>query len=339
MSRKKPIRSKRRTDASIARDDFKNWENLDSLPALAKGGPARAIVKLNPHRIVGGFDVPGLAIYPLEWESHLERISLLTVLMCHDVDAVATQPRQLNYLLDGIPRQYYPDLFIRGGLGDFYIEIKPLEILFEDENVDRYADVARRFREAGSKVFFLTDDQVYVKPRSETLELLKRYLCDPLSDTAVADARSATNHAPLSIGMLSEATGLDVREIYTLLAQRHLAMNWSDSLNLETKVGSPCETLPGLSLEAILNSGPFADLLAELSLGRRPTDQRKLARAKAVRQPIRQPARLSMVGGFPKRRGKHRQYEPLDQLGSDVAERVVHLRTAVSKPARGGYAK
>ncbi|NPT37489.1 hypothetical protein [Paraburkholderia xenovorans] len=296
--------------------DLTQWNNFDALPPVGDG-PARGIVRKTPYRIVGGLDVPGRTIYPAEWESYLERASISTLLMCQDIESFATQPQELIYRLQGLPRSCFPDLFVTGGFGTAYVEVKPLEILVSDENIERYIEVARRLRATGSAIFFFIDTDILVEPRVKTVMFLNRYARTILSAEALGKTQQIADKKILPLKQLQAEAGLTLRDVYAMLAQRHLSMDLSTSLRSDSFVWLPSKSLPELSFGGILASSEFSDLLAELSLGRRPTDKRQLALAKAGRQRVRRPAGLSMVGDFPRRKAGSRIYEPLDLLRDD----------------------
>ncbi|MCG5078267.1 hypothetical protein [Paraburkholderia tagetis] len=180
-----PSKRKKKTiapDVSVALE----WDNLESLPAdRERKLPARTIVTSTPYRIVGGFSLPSRSPWPLEWESYGERMTLATLALSQGLDFVATQPDELRYHLDGIPRRYYPDLLVRGPLGECFVEVKPLPILVKDENVQRYAEVAARLMAVGKRLEFLTDDQIIIKPRVANVSLLRRYISSHLEATEV----------------------------------------------------------------------------------------------------------------------------------------------------------
>ncbi|MFP3604651.1 hypothetical protein [Paraburkholderia sp. SIMBA_053] len=309
--------AKKSTETATALSvDLIQWNNFDMLPPVGDG-PARGIVRKTPYRIVGGLDVPGRTVYPAEWESYLERASISTLLLCQDVESFATQPQELIYQLRGLPRSCFPDLLITGDFGSAYVEVKPLEILVHDENIERYIEVARRLRAAGSAIFFFVDADILAKPRVQTVMFLNRYARTLLSTEALNTMRQITDKRILPLKQLQTEAGLTLRDVYAMLAQRHLSVDWSTQLSSDSLVWLPSKSLPGLSFGAILASSQFSDLLADLSLGRRPTDKRQLALAKAGRQRIRRPAGLSMVGDFPSRKAGGRVYEPLDLLRDD----------------------
>jgi hypothetical protein len=240
----------------------------------------------------------------------------------------------LVYQLQDLPRSCYPDLFVCGDFGKAYVEVKPLEILVRDENIERYVEVARRLRAAGSALFFLVDADVLVKPRVQTVMFLNRYARAALTPEALRAMQLVADKRVLSLKQLQSESKLSLLDIYAMLAQRHLSMDWSASLDFNSFVWLPSQSLPELSLGAILAASEFSDLLAELSLGRRPTNKRQLALAKAGKQRVRRPARLSMVGDFPQRKAGTRVYEPLDLLRDDDGQSVAENGEKSQRGAR-----
>ncbi|MEQ5840135.1 hypothetical protein N0A02_11935 [Paraburkholderia acidicola] len=317
--------TKRRKRETVPRDiDLKDWENLHSLPADKENRqPARTIISSTSYRIVGGFDLPDRTSYPLEWESYLERVSYFTLAMCHDVEWMGSQPDELRYVADGSPRTYYPDLLVQANGSECFLEVKPLVYLVQDENLTRYADIASRLRARGKRLVFLTDDQILsVKARTENIMLMRRYITGVLAEEKIGAVHEPLVNQPLSIKELVLTGTVDVRDIHTMIAQHHLVVEWDVLITLDAAVRLPTSDDKGLTFERILSSGRFSHLLAQLSLGHRPTDQRELALAKAYGQRMRSSAGPSIAGGFPKDKSKRRIYEPLDDLRETLSSRT-----------------
>jgi hypothetical protein len=190
--------------------DLAQWNNFDALPPVGDG-PARGIVRKTPYRIVGGLDVPGRTVYPAEWESYLERASISTLLLCQDIESFATQPQELIYQLQDLPRSCFPDLFVTGDFGTAYVEVKPLEILVRDENIERYIEVARRLRAAGRAIFFFIDADILVKPRVQTVMFLNRYARTVISTEELTMMRQVVNKKILPLKQLQTEAGLTLR--------------------------------------------------------------------------------------------------------------------------------
>ncbi|HDR9238098.1 TPA: hypothetical protein QDB43_001809 [Burkholderia vietnamiensis] len=326
-SRDMPFAARRRP---ASRDhDSAEWDDLNSLPADKKNKqPARSIISVVPHRIVGGFDLPGRAPYALEWESYLERVCYATLAMSQDVEWMASQPDELQYVLDGVPRRYYPDLFVRCSSGEYYVEVKPLAILVRDDNLCRYTEIARKLRIKGKNLVFLTDEQILSKKeRVENVMLMRRYISGVLDEQRGSTVVQRLSDGALSISELTECCEVSIREIYTMVARRYLTIDWDQTVTLRSSVTTPTSDNKGLAFETLINSGRFYPLLAQLAMGYRPQDQRMLELAKIEGQRGRTPEGPSIVGGFPSEKSKSRIYEPDDVLRNSSSRRIARNRT------------
>lgn len=332
-----PFTSKRKRKKQPSEDDTRDWNNLNALPADNRR-PARTIISSAPHRIVGGFDLPNRTPYPLEWESYLERVCYATLAMSLDVEWMASQPVELKFHLSGVPHRYFPDLVIRGPFGECFVEVKPLAILVSDENLERYVEVARLLRAAGKKIAFLTDSQILVSRRENNVLFIRRYLSGALTVDTIAAVHANLKDEPLPIDVLMRRASIDLREVYTMVAQRHLHLDWDRVIGLSTLVSLAGSGEQEMTFERIATSGGFSDLLAQIALGHRPTGQRQLALAKAYGQPIRKPPGLSIVGDFPEEKRKRRVYEPVDVFREPSAQGPGRsgVRAAHSRPSRKG---
>ncbi|WP_260435046.1 MULTISPECIES: hypothetical protein [unclassified Burkholderia] len=306
-----------------------DWDDLNSLPADKENEqPARSIISTVPHRIVGGFDLPGRAPYALEWESYLERVCYATLAMSQDVEWMASQPDELKYVLDGVPRRYYPDLFVRCSSGECYVEVKPLAILVRDDNLSRYAELALKLRVNGKRLVFLTDEQILSKrERVENVMLMRRYINGVLDEQRICAVLLRLSDGALSIGELTACCEVSIREIYTMIARRYLTVDWDQPITLESGVTKPTSGSKGLAFETLINSGRFYPLLAQLAMGRRPQDQRMLELAKIDGQRGRTSEGPSIVGGLSREKSKGRIYESNDVLRNPISRRTARYRT------------
>ncbi|MDT6997665.1 hypothetical protein [Burkholderia cenocepacia] len=304
------------------------WDDFNSLPADKKNKqPARAIISAAPHRIVGGFDLPGRAPYALEWESYLERVCYATLAMSPDVEWMASQPEELKYVLDGVPRRYYPDLFVRYSGGECYVEVKPLAILVRDENLSRYVELALKLRTDGRRLVFLTDDQILSnKERVENVMLMRRYINGVLNEERIGAVLRRLSNGAVPIGELTEHCEVSLREIYTMVAKRYLTIDWDTRITLQSSVTTSTSDERRLTFETLINSGRFYPLLAQLAMGHRPEDQRTLVLAKIDGQRSRSSEGPSIVGGFPKEKSKGRIYESNDVLRNPISRRTSRNR-------------
>jgi hypothetical protein len=306
-----PFSSKRKSKTQSVDRDALQWDDVTTLPAVG-GQPARNIISKTPHRIVGGLELPDRAPYALDWESFLERVCILTLAMSQDVDWIASQPTELRFELNGSSARYFPDLLIRGKFGECYVEVKPLAVLVEPENLSRYAKIAAQMRTEEKRLVFLTDEQILGGDRTSNVMLMRRYISGSLDEDCTAAVRNSLKDCAMPIQQLMRDTNVDLRTVYTMIARRQLVTDWERVIAPCAEVALPSSDRKGLRFEHILSSGRFGDLLAQLAMGHRPTDKRELALAKAHGQPLRKPASISTIGDFPRDKHPGRIYEPVD---------------------------
>lgn len=251
-----------------------------------------------PHRSTGGARIDGLTLGPVEFESPIERHALATLALCHDVLGIESQPEE-RYEVEGRPRVYHPDfaLLMASGLR-LLIEVKALASLVHAAALDRYLPIARWFLARGQGFAFLTDAQIEVQPRFDSVRLLVRYLAGAPPGAVRARALEALADGPRAISELLRGDGaVDLAALYTLLARRELCFDWQAPLEARAVVSLPNQPFEGLHLADILHSTRFGPLLAGLAVGRRPEDQSVLAAAAAWRPARRTAGPFNFVGG------------------------------------------
>lgn len=262
-------------------------------------GPARAVIDQAPHRIVGGIHCPGLTPYPAEWESLGERSLIYLALVCHDVKIVETQPQKLTYHDDSGEHTYTPDLAITTNCGRFFVECKSLKYLFRESNLNRYLGIARSLRTQGEHLAFITEDQLPGRwVRNATL--LRQYLIPDQTAELPICVTDALQGGPRSIQSLLTETATTLPQLYAYIARRLLCIDWNERLGRNARVSLPDQSngFARLTYDAIQNAGRFADLVAEMALGRRPANQRLLAAACARRRPLSVASPTGFVDGF-----------------------------------------
>jgi hypothetical protein len=264
-----------------------------------KRQPARVLIECSPHRTTGGTFIPGLSVTDIEHESYIERHTVATLLLCHDVRSIASQGEKEPYVFDGKSCHHIPDFVVDTFCDALRIEVKAVAWLLHDKSLDKYVAVAKGYAERGVPFAFLVDAQLEVAPRFDSVKLLARYASSKVPDAVLATASAALLGGPMTIRDLIAQTSLQLVDILTMVARRHLCFDWSKPLHTEnTAVSLPNQPFQGLRLEDILVSTRFGRVLAELALGRRPTDQRVMADAATWRQPDRQVGPFCFVGGF-----------------------------------------
>lgn len=266
-------------------------------------GPARTLIKSSPHRTTGGVLVEGLTVGHSEYESRNEANALNTMLLCHDVQKIASQPLKEAYLLDGVERFYTPDFIVDTFEAGLRLEVKSIGYLVRSESDwEKYLAIASSYWNQGIAFAFLVDAQLEIQPRRGNVSLLVRYVTSKLPDGVAERASDALANGPMSVEALIQASGLALVDVLTLIAKRVLCIDWNIAFNRESSwVSLPGEPYEGLKLEHILRSSRYGDFLAQMALGRRTADRRILAGAQTWRRRGYNPQPWSMVGGYVER--------------------------------------
>lgn len=265
-------------------------------------GPSRVVIEQSPHRMTGAMELPGVTLYPSQFETAGEERLHGVLLLCSDVTEIAAQPQEEAYELDGVTRHYTSDARLRlTTLVDssyVHVDEKSLAYLVKPDNLTKYLAIARALRSRGDQLNFITHDQL--KPVwCDNAHLLFRYLRNPVSADFEQRLIEALPEAREIAALLAELNASDkLAELYGLVAQKKLCINWDVPLNRRASVSLPDQPFARMTYERIRTSGRFADLLAEMALGRRPSDQRLRAAARAWRWPLSGPSPLGFVGAL-----------------------------------------
>lgn len=264
------------------------------------GKSARNLKKSVPHRTVGGFNVHQVNEYPIEYESYNERNTTLLLALCHDVSSIKSQPVVFEYIDEhGKARKHTPDFETTSNTGEvLYLEVKAIEDLLKPKNIAKYIQIAKEYYRKGISFRFLTNIQIENQPVFDAVKLLFRYVNSPASLVNLERAQNLLNDGTMPISALMEKAQMELRDIYTLIAKRHLTFDLSKPLNRDSCVSLPNQPYKGITLETILCSTRYSDLLQKLALGHQPTDQSLLAAAKNWRQSNNHVDVWSVVGGF-----------------------------------------
>ncbi|GAB2893448.1 hypothetical protein GCM10027046_23030 [Uliginosibacterium flavum] len=117
-------------------------------------------------------------------ESLLEMAAVELAEFSRGVVAIDEQPVNITYQLDGKSRRYTPDFRFKWENGEqWYVEVKPLELLNEPANIARFAAIARFFEAQGAAFVVLTERQLKLPVRNKQIKYLLRYM--PRVPTAV----------------------------------------------------------------------------------------------------------------------------------------------------------
>jgi len=261
-------------------------------------GPSRHLVEVSPYRTTGGLHVDGLTPYPAEHESPYEKLAIPLLLLCHDVQKIYSQQECTYVDREGKERKYTADFFVELIRTNKLLEVKALSFLLHPEQLRKYQDIAKYFRETKQPFGFIVDAQLTQQPLRSTANLLLRYVTAEPSQDLTERATETLQQGPMRIAELCDTTGLKLAEIYTLIAKRYLCIDWGSSLTKASQVSLPNHPYKGLILDDILRSTRHGDLLAALALGRGAPDQYRLEDATAWRQ-TRQPlAPWNFAAGF-----------------------------------------
>lgn len=262
--------------------------------------PARVLIECSPHRTTGGGYFPGLTDTIVEHESYLERYALATLVLCHDVHCIASQATEEPWMDGDRVRHHIPDFTVDCGGANLRLEVKALASLVKPEAIEKYRSIGRSYATRGARFAFLVDAQIEDAPRFASVKLLARYVSGSVPADILARATLALAAGPMTVEDLKRNASLALVDVWTLIACRHLCFDWALPLDPKTTLVSlPGQPFEGLTLANILCSTRFGSLLAELAMGRRPTNQSLLADAATWRQHRRAPGPWSYVGGFP----------------------------------------
>lgn len=273
---------------------------MSQIASAYQAGPVRQLTTTSPHRTVGGIFISGITPYPAEYESYNEKHAILSLALCHDVLEIKSQPVKTHYPKNNGKSGYHiPDLEVIMLTGEsLLLEVKAIENLLEIGNIAKYREIAQYYYHERRLYRFLSNVQLEVKPRFETVLLLQRYLTNEPDISKVTIAYEALAGQVMQIDELMVTAQLNLAEIYAMISKRLLCINWCQPLTHQSCVSMPNQPFRGLSLEDILNSTRFCCLLEGLAMGREPTDQQLMAAAKNWRRSNNLPQLWGMVGGF-----------------------------------------
>jgi hypothetical protein len=273
-----------------------------SKPKLSEE-PVRRLIKESFFRTTGSIFVEGITPYAAEFESYNERYAIQTLLLCNDILELKTQPFKINYLgLDGKEHTYTPDIWVRTFLGDKTIEIKGLNFLFLEKSIEYYIPIAQHLQKESKAFVFLTDNQLTSSERFKNVKILIRYVNSNLPQSTLEKLSNWQSSEVISIEQLMELLGLQLVEVYTAIAQRHLSIEWNFPLSINSLVSIMNKPFKGLSIDDILSSGGYGSLLEQLAMGIAPADKQLLAIGANWRQPSVEYLAFGAIGGFQKQK-------------------------------------
>lgn len=263
-------------------------------------GPVRAVIDQCPHRNVGSIDYGDKTLYAADWESPFERGLIYLLLQCHDVKTIETQPEEFTYEFDGKKRKYTLDFAITMISSErIPIEVKSRRHLLLESALNKYLAIANAYQQKGQHLDFITEDQLN-KGWLKTARLLKRYFFTVVDEAVEQGVGRLLEVGPMKIESLLEAVGPEANlvDIYALISRGRICIDWDYPLNRKAEVSLPDKPHRRLSYEAIRHSGRFNDLLEEISLGRRPENQRRLAYARTLRRAVLPASSYGFIEGL-----------------------------------------
>lgn len=265
----------------------------------AKSGPERVLVECSPHRTTGGRFIEKLTPFPAQHESHNEKHALWLLPLCHDVLKISTQASREPYLnADGVLSYHTPDVTVETPDGSITLEMKSLSWLIQEKELNKYIHIARGYLAQKKRFAYLVDAQLAQEPLSKSVNRLRRYVkCEINQDICDLIIRHLQD-SPLTIHDLLIRASVQLVDVYVLIARRIICFDWSLPLDREAFVSLPNQPYEGLKLENILRSTRYGRLLAEMAVGRRPSDQ-SLLEVEANWRQYRQPyGPFAIVDGF-----------------------------------------
>lgn len=266
----------------------------------ASEGPARVIIKRAPHQSVGAVHREGITAYPAVWEAFRERKLIYLLFMCEDITSVKAQPTEISYPTDNGERKYFPDLGIEArGRGEVLVEVKALRYLIQRDAIEKYTTIAAHLRSQQRALDFITEDQI-PEIWFENAYLLHRYSTHDVSKMRRQVETRLSSMPVMTIADLLAVLGEEatLNDLYGLIAQRALAIDWDTPLSRRASVSLPDKPFRRMTYEHIRRQGRYVDLLAEMALGRRPSDQQLLAASFARRRPLAPACVFGFVDGF-----------------------------------------
>lgn len=279
--------------------------------------PSRLLVEVSPHRTTGGAHIEDLTPYPVEYESHNEKLAIPILALCHDVQSVKSQNEEYSYPdADGAMHSYTPDFAIEreGSSKALLVEAKSLTFLLHKDSLHRYRDIASHFRKIRQPFAFVVDAQLMQQPLRATANLLFRYITSTPPQSTAQRAKEVLHGGSMPISRLCRLGDVALVDVYTLISKRHLCIDWELPLTKESSVSLPNQPYKGLRLEDFLHSTRHGRLLAALALGRGTPDQRLMADAAAWRRTRRPLEPWNFAAGSP--RGAPVRDVRADELGT-----------------------
>ena len=266
----------------------------------AQAAPVRNLTKASPQRMTGGWHIEDVTPYDAQHQSPIEKKALWLLALCHDVLEIRSQPSRVSYLdSSGKDRHHIPDFVVGLREGPLYVEVKALANLVRPDSLDKFLAVAKAYLRQNKRFAFLVDAQLEEEPLFEAISILRRYVnCDPTPNKAHL-ILNALNEGPLPKKELLKIPGVELVDIFVMLARKQISWDSEQSvLNDNLLLSLPGKPFEGIRLANILRTTRYGHLLEDLALGRRPSDKSGLAHAAAWRQSYQPVNPYQFFGGF-----------------------------------------
>lgn len=120
----------------------------------------------------------------IQWESQLERDTILLLEYSPDIVAYQEQPRKVIYIIDGKMVAYFPDFEVwHADQRHGYIEVKPDEIAQRKDQKERFVHIEAKLADEGSYFLVMTEKQIRKQPLLRNLQMVERYRSCPVRPT------------------------------------------------------------------------------------------------------------------------------------------------------------
>jgi len=246
---------------------IKDWLTKKVKNTTAKKD-GRDVIKLVPHRSVGGVNLPGYEISQ-EWEVYLENAGIYDLALCHDVTDIAAQQKTFHYLdAEGKKRSYTPDLIFTVNNTRIVCEVKPLRYLLEKETREYLSILHRVLTREGYQFHFLTEDQLLNKPRCKNVKKIIRYKSHHLSQEIITSYRNLVIDKTITVKDLLEhvPTKYGLANIYAAIMKGFLCIDWDVKVGLDSEIYLPTTERRSLTYEQVSTSGRYGPILQRLVL-------------------------------------------------------------------------
>lgn len=196
----------------------------------------RKVVSKSPHRSVGIIACSWLQDKAIEYESQLEKRFVQRALLFPYIKYIQHQPFKLKYQLDEKLLEYTPDYLVTLTNGmRLIIEVKPEP--FVKKNIPLFDKASQIFLDKDFYFFVVTDKNLGSKTKQFNTGLLLRYARGNIRDEDKQRVLTLMNDLEKpTIETLANSAGLNLQNIYLLIARHVITTNTDLDANPETIV-------------------------------------------------------------------------------------------------------